>query len=303
MVKHHPCKVGFPVRSEVGPLLIFVGSSILFGSFVIFIYKRIYIMIDLSKCKSLNDVAKQEFGKANYTNRKKVKELLKNEGVDWKEWIESKKIKPRKFCLYCGKEITGKRTDTKKFCNSSCAAKYNNAQRKHTEETKDKISHTLQERNSNFTGEYKARKEKTKKLEDKTLIKEEKRYCLFCGKELKDKRKKIYCSRQCQEKQYQKEYIERWKNGEENGLSGDYNLSKRIRKYLLEKHHYSCEKCGWGEINEYTKNYPLEIHHIDGDYTNNKEENLQVLCPNCHSLTENFKAHNKNGRKNREKYY
>ena len=29
---------------------------------------------------------------------------------------------------------------------------------------------------------------------------------------------------------------------------------------------------------------------------NNKEENLQVLCPNCHSLTETYKSHNKEGR-------
>ena len=30
------------------------------------------------------------------------------------------------------------------------------------------------------------------------------------------------------------------------------------------------------------------MHHIDGDCTNNKMENLQLLCPNCHSLTSNF---------------
>lgn len=27
---------------------------------------------------------------------------------------------------------------------------------------------------------------------------------------------------------------------------------------------------------------------------NNKEENLELLCPNCHSLTDNFGALNKN---------
>ena len=86
-------------------------------------------------------------------------------------------------------------------------------------------------------------------------------------------------------------------------MSGEYGLSKYIRRYLLEKHNYKCEKCGWGEKNEFTGTIPLEIHHIDGDYTNNKEENLQVLCPNCHSLTETHKSHNKNGRTGRKKYY
>ena len=38
--------------------------------------------------------------------------------------------------------------------------------------------------------------------------------------------------------------------------------------------------------------YPimLELHHIDGNHNNNKLENLQMLCPNCHSITDNFKS-------------
>lgn len=71
----------------------------------------------------------------------------------------------------------------------------------------------------------------------------------------------------------------------------------------MEKHNYKCEICGWGEENPHTHTIPLEIHHKDGDYTNNKEENLQVLCPNCHALTETYKSHNKKGRKGRAKYY
>ena len=35
------------------------------------------------------------------------------------------------------------------------------------------------------------------------------------------------------------------------------------------------------------------MHHIDGDYTNNKIENLQLLCPNCYSLISNFGSLNK----------
>jgi 5-methylcytosine-specific restriction endonuclease McrA len=32
----------------------------------------------------------------------------------------------------------------------------------------------------------------------------------------------------------------------------------------------------------------LEVHHINGDRTNNELENLQLLCPNCHSYTYTF---------------
>lgn len=38
--------------------------------------------MNLDNCNSLNDIARQEFGKANYTNREKVKKLLLTEGID-----------------------------------------------------------------------------------------------------------------------------------------------------------------------------------------------------------------------------
>ena len=82
-------------------------------------------------------------------------------------------------------------------------------------------------------------------------------------------------------------------------MKGKYGLSNHIRKYLFKKNNNKCELCNWGEINPYTKTIPLEIHHIDGNYTNNFEENLQVLCPNCHSLTSNYKNANNQGRDGR----
>jgi hypothetical protein len=98
-------------------------------------------------------------------------------------------------------------------------------------------------------------------------------------------------------------YIERWKNGLEDGMRGEYLISLHIRRYLIEKFNNKCSRCGWGEVNPYTGNVPLEVHHKDGDYTNNFEDNLDLLCPNCHSLTETYKAANKgNGRKDRKKY-
>ena len=100
-----------------------------------------------------------------------------------------------------------------------------------------------------------------------------------------------------------KEYLAEWLNGNKDGLSGEYGLSKVIRRYLIEKNNYKCEKCGWGERNNFTGTIPLEVHHKDGNYKNNKIENLQVLCPNCHSLVESHKSHNKNGRSGRRKYY
>ena len=129
----------------------------------------------------------------------------------------------------------------------------------------------------------------------------EKRYCLNCGKEL-TRRQAKYCSNSCQKNYEYEQYIEKWKNNEESGLSGEYNISNHIRKYLFIKYENKCSECGWNKINPFTKTIPLEIHHKDGNYLNNSEDNLQLLCPNCHSLTETYKSHNKDGRKSRSKY-
>lgn len=87
-------------------------------------------------------------------------------------------------------------------------------------------------------------------------------------------------------------YIERWLFGEENGMRGKLGIAAQIRRWLFKKNRNSCSSCGWGEVNPFTGNVPLEVHHIDGCYTNNRPENIDLLCPNCHSLTESFRACN-----------
>lgn len=53
---------------------------------------------------------------------------------------------------------------------------------------------------------------------------------------------------------------------------------------------WKCEKCG----NTYWLNelIPLELHHKDGDKTNNELDNLELLCPNCHALTDTYRGKN-----------
>jgi transposase-like protein len=52
----------------------------------------------------------------------------------------------------------------------------------------------------------------------------------------------------------------------------------------------NCEVCGIAEW----RGQPLSLalHHVNGDGRDNRLENLQLLCPNCHSQTENFAGRN-----------
>ena len=124
--------------------------------------------------------------------------------------------------------------------------------------------------------------------------------CLNCNKELKGRATK-YCNNKCQTDYQHSQWIARWQQGEETGIKGKYQISDHIRRYLQEKYHNQCSRCGWSEINPYTGKVPLEIEHIDGNYLNNSESNLDLICPNCHSLTSTYKGANKgHGRKERQ---
>jgi hypothetical protein len=125
--------------------------------------------------------------------------------------------------------------------------------------------------------------------------------CMNCGDVVK-KNARSFCSHTCQQEFKYKTFIQQWKDGNESGSQQDGNISSSIRKYIKEKYNNSCSKCNWNEIHPITGNVPVQIDHIDGDHKNNKEENLVLLCPNCHSLTPNFGALNKgHGRDERRK--
>ena len=188
-------------------------------------------------------------------------------------------------CKQCGK-IFSYEERHKKFCNSSCAAIYNN-------------SHRICKSPKTYKGQE--LKRKTVIENGKEIIIRDRGNCVNCGKPL-GKQQHKFCSCSCQGQYKKKQLLESWKNNEHDGCIPNGQVSNFIKNYLLEKHNYKCELCGWGEVNPHTGKIPLEIHHKDGNWKNNKEENLQVLCPNCHSLTETYKASNKGkGRENRRK--
>jgi hypothetical protein len=95
-------------------------------------------------------------------------------------------------------------------------------------------------------------------------------------------------------------YIAQWKSGEISGLQGHGVVSNYVKRYLREKYDNRCCLCGWAEVNPITKVVPLVADHTDGDWSNNVETNLRLVCPNCDSLTPTYAGLNRgHGRKQR----
>lgn len=111
-----------------------------------------------------------------------------------------------------------------------------------------------------------------------------------------------FCSRKCFTEANYSKALKEWKEGKKLAPNSEV-VSVTIRKYLFEKFYNKCSNsdCNWSKINPVTGKIPLQVDHIDGDSSNNLEENLRLLCPNCHSLTPTYGSLNKgNGRKKRK---
>lgn len=67
-----------------------------------------------------------------------------------------------------------------------------------------------------------------------------------------------------------------------------FKLKKRLlREKIFEYKCYNCQQTTW--LNELI---PLELHHKDGDNSNNQLENLELLYCNCHALTSTYRGKN-----------
>ncbi len=92
-----------------------------------------------------------------------------------------------------------------------------------------------------------------------------------------------------------KKMLDALKRGRENSLKNrriipleELQSKTSIKSRVFKLRGRICEICKWSEKNPFYDEIPVEIHHIDGNKKNNKDTNLVVLCPNCHSLTNHY---------------
>ena len=147
----------------------------------------------------------------------------------------------------------------------------------------------------------------------------QKKNCKFCGTEflarLKEYKPKLYCSDKCYRDDNKAEIITQnccWCKKEFSKEINDFKPSKSGLRFCTRKckdeaqriggireimpphyganevHNYSTlleesinpACCGCGE----NRRYLLCVHHIDGKHSNDKDENLEIVCANCHKL-------------------
>lgn len=78
-----------------------------------------------------------------------------------------------------------------------------------------------------------------------------------------------------------------WSKGEQLKDWSEYTKSIHLKPHLIKLRGHACEKC---KLERWLEDQiPLETHHLDGDRTNNKLDNLQLLCLNCHHQTKHFR--------------
>jgi HNH endonuclease len=101
-------------------------------------------------------------------------------------------------------------------------------------------------------------------------------HCAHCGN-IKESRQNKYCDACIAESVYNK-----------SQSLAEIKSEEGRRSYLLRTRERRCEKCGRDEWNDLP--IPIEVHHVDGNPDHNTEENLQLLCPNCHAQSDFFKG-------------
>jgi len=205
-----------------------------------------------------------------------VKNKMSKQGISQNK----RKFYERKTCRSksCGKEFDSLISESRAYCSQSCAAHVNNI--KHPKRRVVNMSED---------GVKRRRKYRGKKDNE----------CLSCGKPVIHK----FCGPSCKHKLDRKNIFSQIESGT---FKRDNKETEQrwVKKYLIYVHGEKCVKCGWKEVNPYSGNVPIEIEHKDGNSDNNSLENVELLCPNHHSLTPTYKGLNAGkGRHKRRKRY
>ncbi len=215
------------------------------------------------------------------------------------EQLETWYEKNKKRCLFCGEFIplsnnNFKEYKERKFCSRSCSTSYNNkGVNRYINKPKKNKSQNIQKSISKLDSPQMQQKNTKKNKQS--------RKCKLCGGYISKQNKSGYCPT-CRKKVEDENKIKKWKETGETGCAVGAMIRNCIRKYIYQKQDGKCAICGIHDTWN-SKSLHFILDHIDGDASNNWENNLRLICPNCDSQLDTYKSRNKNSaRTNRKKY-
>lgn len=167
-------------------------------------------------------------------------------------------------CLHCGEivMVPPHRFDTFKYCSKKCSALAARVQiERICEVCSTPFTHISSRSNS---AKYCSR---TCYHKAQHLRGSVKKNCLHCDKEFltSPSKNRKFCSIECRVNEQKTKF---------NPTFQTVRKSMKRRDMIT-----SCERCGYDDVPQI-----LGVHHKDRNRRNNAPDNLEVLCPNCHSL-------------------
>lgn len=115
--------------------------------------------------------------------------------------------------------------------------------------------------------------------------------CIKCGTLTKNK----FCTNLCSSSYRHNEAYNDFLNNNDKYCNGGYT-PKSFKDIFLNEQNNKCHICNI-DPKWMNRDLVFVIDHIDGDASNNKRENIRMICPNCDSQTETFKSKNKNSKR------
>jgi hypothetical protein len=209
-----------------------------------------------------------------------------------------------KLCAECSASLSG--LNQKKFCSLSCSVTYNNRAKSDRKKEADRwraipFKFCVYCNRSFPTPGERARNKFCSRScavsENNRLNPKRKRKlhatCLLC---LNICHSASGLCKPCRKEQL----ISDWLSGKTTYAT----VNTFIRKWLHDQCGPQCWTCGWNKCHPVDGRPLVQVEHRDGNSENNSPENLELLCPNCHSQTPTYGSRNSgNGRSRRREIY
>lgn len=122
-----------------------------------------------------------------------------------------------------------------------------------------------------------------------------------CSNVILGNNRQKFCCNKCQQ-EYQSNEKYKYYLAHQDEFSNREISYQWLKRIIIIEQNHKCDICGIGEMWN-NKELHFILDHIDGDATNNKRDNLRLICPNCDSQLDTYKARNKGRSTRRYKPY